>query len=152
MAEPSTSPFAGLYRAVSRGNLFMAATSLAAAMSKFLPLLLTVIPFQNTQTWMTHLVCAWMTVAILGFMIAVVAWSLCIQRPALLAVEPCTMASTMWYLCDSTMLDEFRGLSTLSEKDLERRVENLWMTYSFGTLHEATSVWDMERVGVDFAQ
>jgi len=147
LLSPPTNPFTGLYYSIRHPNFLMAATSLATAASKFLPMLLTIVPFQSTQTWKTHLVCAWLTVAVLGFMMAVVAWSICAARPRM-AVEPCTVAGVMWYLCDAAMLDQFAGLGAASKAELARRTENLWMTYRFGRL---AGVAGGERIGIDFA-
>ena len=55
-----------LYNAVRQRHLFGIDLGLCAGLAKSLSTLLSIIPFQVTQTWTTHQACTWMTVGILA--------------------------------------------------------------------------------------
>ena len=75
-------------------------------------------------------------------------------------VEPNTIASCMYYICDSHMLQDFEGLVTMSRKERDKLLCSADSTpesgvvklgsekrYDFGTM---TGVSGAERVGVDY--
>lgn len=133
--------------------------------SKFIPILLSNVPFSPVQTWEMFLLCAWMTVGCLAGMMLVLVYGCVWVRYPDFPVDPEGVLGQMVYLCDSRVLDgileEDRGMrrrdSTSSDgsdgnrKDggriaLERgRGEK---RYRFGDM---VGVSGMARTGIDFA-
>ncbi len=146
---PASTAVVGLCRAAWTRRPFEAAVALTAVLANFMPILLSVIPFQATQTWTAHVVCGWLAVAVLALMLAVLAWSLFLVRRPQLPVEPATLAAAMYYLCDSAMLCDFEGLSTLGQRDRARYLEKMDQTYRFGTIAGDGS--GQKRTAVDYA-
>jgi Protein of unknown function (DUF3433) len=91
LVAPATSAFPGLWRAVREPDFHTIAVAAATIHSKINPIFLSNIPFRVTQTWETYVVCAWMSVSILAFMMAVLLWYLLVKWPHM-PVEPNTIA------------------------------------------------------------
>ena len=123
----------------------MALVALTSIFSEFMPILLNNIPFRITQTFVTHLVCTWLAVGILGAMLLVVLASFFIKWPHMPA-DVTTIAGTMYYVFDSGMLWSFEGLGPAPPKERDWRISEMGSQYSFG---EMTGVSGMQRVGVD---
>jgi len=118
--------------------------SLAAVQAKFAPLLLSNIPFRITQTWTTHVAVTWTTVGMLAFMAAAVAYVVAAPWPVM-PVRPGTLASTIYYVCDSFMVLDWE--ETAGRATAERRAsDHVW--YRFG---EVLGMTGTARVGVDYA-
>ncbi|KAK0654754.1 hypothetical protein B0T16DRAFT_383791 [Cercophora newfieldiana] len=75
LTSPATTPYTGLWIAIRQRNWLVAAVALLAILSKFMPIMLSNIPFRNVQTWTTHLICASMSLVILFLMMVVLVWS-----------------------------------------------------------------------------
>ncbi len=132
-ASSATTVFQGLWRAIRNRNLFTGAVASAGILSKFMPLLLSNIPYRITQTWRTHLVCAWMTIVILAFMILVLLWSFSVKWPHM-PMGPNTIAGNIYYLCDSGILRDFDGMSMMCKRQWDVRVEQIGSDYRFGKM------------------
>ncbi|KAE9363879.1 hypothetical protein N431DRAFT_355973 [Stipitochalara longipes BDJ] len=130
---PATSVFIALWKAVVQRDPFALAIAFAGVLSKFTPILLSNIPFRSTQTWETHVVCAWFTVSILAFMILVLLWSFFIKWPHM-PVDPSTIAGNMYYLCDSPILGDFKGRSVMEKKERDAQMERIQTRYGFGKI------------------
>lgn len=143
-------PFTAIYGAVRRLDLYGTAVSLSTALSIPMPLLLSNIPFRLTLTWTTHQVCAWSSVAILLVMITTGLVSLFIRNPDM-PLDPTSIASCLYYVCDSEML-EGNGLEGLmTEKEMSRVLtagSAAKARYRFG---KVVGVSGTTRVGVDYA-
>ncbi|KAK3362561.1 hypothetical protein B0T25DRAFT_512750 [Lasiosphaeria hispida] len=106
----------------------------AALLAKFTPILLSNVPFRNTITWRMHEACTWMAVAVLAYMVLVLAaslmWRWCQRgRRSVLQVKPDTIVGCMAYVCDSEVVDDVQGLALLSGKERERLVGNMGRRY-----------------------
>lgn len=75
-------------------------------------------------------------------MLLVMAASFFIRWPPM-PVDPRSIAGALWYVCQSRMLDDFAGLSEMSSREREKRVEEMGKRYYFGELV------GKERIGVD---
>ena len=142
--SPATTVFSALWIAIRQRDPFAFTVSFANALSKFTPIVLSNIPFHAAQTWTTHVICAWMVVSILAFMILVLLWSFFIQWPYL-PVDPSTIAGNMYYVCDSMVLKDFEGLSELKERELTAFIRRSGRKYRFG---EMIGVSGEVRVGI----
>ncbi|KUJ24517.1 uncharacterized protein LY89DRAFT_571748 [Mollisia scopiformis] len=146
LASSNITVFLGLWRALWDRNLFAGIVAFTGILSKVTPLLLSNIPFRITQTWETHKVCAWMTVAILAFMIVVLVWCFLEEaRWPYMPLDPNTIAGSMYYLCDSPILGDFEGTSRLSQKELKARLKGIGKDYRFG---EMVGVSGQSRIGI----
>ncbi len=149
LTAPASTAVTGLCMAAWTLRPFEAAVALAAVLAKFTPLLLSIVPFQDIQTWTTHVVCAWITVAVLALMLVVLVWSLFVPWPPVMLVEPDTLAAAMYYVCDSAMLDDLEHLSTAGARERDRYLEAMGRTYRLGTIAGASS--GQKRIAVDYA-
>ncbi|KAK0730875.1 hypothetical protein B0H67DRAFT_639324 [Lasiosphaeris hirsuta] len=142
----STNPFSGIYAAVKQRHLFFFATSLAAILSEFLPVLLSNVPFSLSQTGVTATVCTAMSGLFLSIHIAVLIASFFIRYPPM-PVDPRSVAGAMYYVSQSHMLtSDFDGVSQLDAEDRDRRVKESGRRYFYGVLVGGT--W--RRMGVDY--
>lgn len=78
-------------------------TATGAALSKITPLLLSNVPFSPWLTWLTHQVCTWSVVGVLGFMTLVVSYtyiraSLAEKREPHMPVHPGTLGGRLFYV------------------------------------------------------
>lgn len=108
LRSPPTTAFTGLWRFVECRDWFGALVSLTSVFAIFTPILLSNVPFVLTQTWTAHLVTAWMSVAVLAFMMLVLVGSFFLKWPKIPA-EPSTIAGALYYVCDSHALKEWDG-------------------------------------------
>lgn len=146
LVSPPTTVFTGLAGAILRKEWFIAFVGLATIVSEFLPILLSLIPFSPSQTWLTHRVCAWTTVGCLSFMILVLAFGAVFIRYPYMNVDPASLAGRMYYVCDSAMSDDFQGMATASQSERAQRAGGSKM-YRFGRLY---GVSGERRIGVDY--
>jgi hypothetical protein len=110
-----------------------------------------------SQTWTSHEICTWLSVAVLGYGAIVLAAQMflldkCGRPPggkARLPVDPHTLAGRMYYVCDSRMLWDFERLSMLGSKHRDERVARMGRGYRFGVIRGLSS--GESRVGIDYA-
>lgn len=86
-----------------------------------------------------------MSIAILGFMILVVAGSFLIKWPHM-PVDPRTIAGALFYVCDSWMLESLEGLASADKEERDQALKRMSLQYSFGDMF---GVSGQERVGID---
>ncbi|ROV91058.1 hypothetical protein VMCG_09594 [Cytospora schulzeri] len=147
LLSPPTNAFYGIYSAVCQRQLFLGILSFTTILGELvLPVTLSHVPFSLIETYKTQLVCTWLSIAILGLMILVLAASFLTTWPHM-PVDPRTVAGAMFYVCDSWMLETLQGMSTMSKKDRDLDVRHLRLRYGYGHLSGAVS--GKERVGVD---
>ncbi|KAM7192942.1 hypothetical protein V8F20_008612 [Naviculisporaceae sp. PSN 640] len=155
---PSTELHA-LYHALSlhgvrpKDRLTLASVSIATFLSKFAPILLSGVPFRNTVTWKMHETYTWTLVFVLSYMVLVLG-VLSFARP-----PPTSIAGYMYYVCDSHMLRDFEGLSTMPRKARDKAVMEMndarghedgaggKKGYFMGIM---TGVSGVRRVGIDY--
>ncbi|KAK1757826.1 hypothetical protein QBC47DRAFT_442913 [Echria macrotheca] len=143
--SPSTNPFSGIYAAVKHRHVFLFATSLAAILSEFLPVLLSNVPFSLSQTYTAASVCAIMASLFLGILVSVLIASFFVKYPPM-PVDPRSIAGAMYYVSQSHLLGDFEGISQLTGKEREYRVRTMNRRYFYGVLVGGT--W--RRMGVDY--
>ncbi|KAM7206469.1 hypothetical protein V8F20_002818 [Naviculisporaceae sp. PSN 640] len=86
-----------------RWNHLIVLTAMGAALSKVTPILLGNVPFSPWLTWLTHQVCTWSAVGILGFMILVVSYTyirtcLAERREPQMPIHPGTLVGRLFYV------------------------------------------------------
>ncbi|KAK3378798.1 hypothetical protein B0T24DRAFT_521410 [Lasiosphaeria ovina] len=143
--SPPLNAFSGILSAARRRHRYLVTVAFTAILSEFLPLLLSNVPFRVTQTWMTHMVCTWLAMAILTIMWLVVAGGFLVKWPHL-PVDPSTIAGAMFYVHDSSIICTFEGLGALGKKERDRRVAGMRLKYEFGDI---VGLGGRKRIGVD---
>ncbi|GJC94529.1 hypothetical protein ColKHC_03355 [Colletotrichum higginsianum] len=128
-----TNSFYGLYAAIMEGNIVLLLAAFMAILAEFLPILLTNIPYNLTQTLVTHNICALTSVSILALMIAALVASLFVRWPEM-PVDPRSIAGALYYVNESRMLEDFEGFSKLDSKEREKRVRELGRRYFYGVI------------------
>ncbi|KAK4452710.1 hypothetical protein QBC34DRAFT_345777 [Podospora aff. communis PSN243] len=99
-APPST-VFAGFIDSLLNLNPFESIVGFTTILAKFLPILLSNVPFSPIQTWKLHLVCTWATEASLGLMVFVVGYGRLFwwrRRGVSLPVNMGTLAGRIYYV------------------------------------------------------
>ncbi|XXH05645.1 hypothetical protein Hte_012080 [Hypoxylon texense] len=144
LLAPPLDAFTGLWAGIRRKDGFLMTVAWCAVMSQFLPILLANVPAATVQTRTTNLVCSWMAVAVLGFMFLVLAGSFFVRWPRMPA-DPTTILGMMYYVCDSPPTGSFEGLSTLEEKERDRRARMMQSTYA---LDEIRGLSGIRRIAV----
>lgn len=140
----ATNPFSGIYIAVRHRLVFLFFTSAAAILSEFLPILLSNVPYNLSQTRLSHDICTIFAAASLASMAACVVISFLIRWPPM-PVDPRSVAGAMWYVTESpALLIGLEGTALLSRSERDNRVRVLGSRYYYGILGGAES-----RVGVD---
>ncbi|KAK7417884.1 hypothetical protein QQZ08_011465 [Neonectria magnoliae] len=126
-----TNPFSGIWSAVKHGQLFPAVIALMTILSEFMPILLANIPYTITQTEITHNICLYLSVVIMGFMVVALIISFFIRWPHM-PVDPRSIAGAMYYVSESGMLDHFSGMASMDNKEREQRVREVGGRYWYG--------------------
>ncbi|KAK2059566.1 hypothetical protein LY76DRAFT_625760 [Colletotrichum caudatum] len=139
-----TNSFYGVYAAILEGNVVLMLAAFMAILAEFLPILLTNVPYNLTQTLTTHNICAVTSISILALMLVTLVASLFTKWPDM-PVDPRSIAGAMYYINESRMLEDFEGLSKLNSDDREKRVKELGRRYFYG----AISGKDGRRMAVD---
>lgn len=140
-----TNAFYGIYSAFRRGDLFLIAVAFAAILTEFLPIVLVNVPYSLTQTRTTHLVCARITLAVLGFDVLIIFASFFIHFPHMPA-DPRCVAGAMYYVIESRMLRDFEGTSTMNRQRRDAWLREKGRRYFYG---ETTSNRGGTRMAVD---
>ncbi|KAI1294489.1 hypothetical protein F5Y03DRAFT_314772 [Xylaria venustula] len=130
LLAPPTNAFSGLWHAVRTRRVFFGVVSLASILSESLGIFLGNVRFQVTQTLFIFQLCTWTAVGIMSFMVLILLASFFIKWPDM-PVEPSTIAGALYYVCDTSVVDRFEGLSTLDKKERDRAVTNMALLYEF---------------------
>ncbi|KAM7189896.1 hypothetical protein V8F33_009805 [Rhypophila sp. PSN 637] len=144
MRPRSSSIFSGLFRAVANGNVVLSAVAFAGVLSKFLPVVLSNVPFRLTLTWTTFVVCTWISVSVLAVMILVMIASFFVRKPDM-PVDPGTIAGKMYYVCDSQVTNDIGEMDGREGRLEDRMLPGL--KYRFGKI---VGVSGRERTGIDY--
>lgn len=146
LISPPTNALYGIWSAFRQRNLFFGLLALATLLAELsLPVTLSNVPFSRLETWQTQIVCAWLSIATLGFMLLVVAASFLIRWPHM-PVDPRTVAGAMYYVCDSWMLETMEGMATSTKAERDARMRHLKQNYMYGNRE---GVSGKSRLGVD---
>ncbi|KAM7212873.1 hypothetical protein V8F06_011723 [Rhypophila decipiens] len=144
MRPRSSSIFSGLFRAVANGNVVLSAVAFAGVLSKFLPVVLSNVPFRLTLTWTTFVVCTWISVSVLAVMILVMIASFFVSKPDM-PVDVGTTAGKIYYVCDSQLTNDIGEMDGRDGKIQEIIVPGV--KYRFGT---TIGVSGRKRTGIDY--
>ena len=137
--------------AAFRRDVFVMVVASAAVLSKLTPILLANIPFSPWLTWPTHRACTWTAVGILSFMILTLAYGLLFVKYPYMPVHPGTLAGSMYYVCDSSMLRDMQGghLAAVRTRSWRGgRAGGDGRTYRYGKM---IGVSGETRIGIDYA-
>lgn len=146
LISPPTNALYGIWSAFRQRNLFFGLLALATLLAELsLPVTLSNVPFSRLETWQTQIVCAWLSIATLGFMLLVVAASFLVRWPHM-PVDPRTVAGAMYYVCDSWMLESMEGMATSTKAERDARMRHLKQNYMYGNRE---GVSGKSRLGVD---
>lgn len=147
--SPPTNAFYGIWSAYKQRHLFFGFLSFVTLLAELgLPVTLSHVPYSAMETYMTAVVCMWLTTAILGLMIISIVWSFFIKWPHM-PVDPRTIAGSLFYVCDSWMLESLEGMSTISKEARNRSVRFMGHKYGYGSIHGMSGT---NRVGVDIVE
>ncbi|CAM1510196.1 Fc.00g005310.m01.CDS01 [Cosmosporella sp. VM-42] len=128
-----TNGFSGLWASLKHKQVFPAVVAFMTILSEFMPILLANIPYTLTQTYETHVICARISIGIMGLMLLTLIGSFFIRFPNM-PIDPRSIAGSMYYVSESAMVDQFSGLVGLDNKEREKRVKELGGRYWFGDI------------------
>ncbi|KAH7007438.1 hypothetical protein EDB80DRAFT_519773, partial [Ilyonectria destructans] len=134
----SPNPYVGMMTYLSRGHTLLALISVVTILSDFLPIVLANVPFNHAITWITFNVCTWVSVGILGFMLAVlaiVAGVILFSSPShhfpFVSTDLDTIAAILYLVCRSgNFLSQLQGLSVIGKAQVEKRTKTFNSKYS----------------------
>ncbi|KAI1271013.1 hypothetical protein F5Y07DRAFT_44831 [Xylaria sp. FL0933] len=136
--SPPTNYFSGLVSAVQERDPYMSLVSSFGVLSEFLPILLSNVPYQVTQTLNVHLVSTWIPVGIMAAMVLIILGSFFVPWPPFPA-DVRTIAGVAYYICDSQLIQNMvESNFTPTQSPYEK--------YTFG---EIIGVSGTRRVAVD---
>lgn len=133
----SPNPYVGIMTYLARGHKLLALISVVTILSDFLPIVLANVPFNNAITWITFNVCTWVSVGILGFMLAVlgmVAGVILFSSPShnfpFVSTDLDTLAAILYLVCRSgNFLYQLQGLSVVGKAQVEKRTKTFNSKY-----------------------
>ncbi|KAI1121734.1 hypothetical protein F5Y10DRAFT_288177 [Nemania abortiva] len=133
LLAPPTNAFSGLWYAVRTRRVFLGLVSLVSILSESLGVFLGNIPFKVTQTFFVFQICTWTAVGIMSLMVLILLGSFFVRWPDM-PVNPSTIAGAMYYVCDTSLVEKFEGLSTLSRMQRDITVTNMALLYEFNEM------------------
>lgn len=149
LCSPPTNAFYGMWSAFRQRHLYLGFLSFATILAELcLPVTLSHVPFSAVETYMTQIVSAYLSVAILSLMMIAVILSFFIKWPHM-PVDPRTIAGAMYYVCDSWMLGSMEGLSSLGKDDRDLDVRFMRHRYGYGCVDGMH--WE-NRMGFDIVE
>ncbi|KAK4215214.1 hypothetical protein QBC37DRAFT_282137 [Rhypophila decipiens] len=165
LLSPAAHIFAGLWSSLmSSQDMKSFNIALATFFAKFMPILLSNIPFHNTVTWKMHEACTWMAVVFMGYMVLLLLFLFANKKKNVvyMPVRVNTLAGCMYYLCESRILNDFkfdvvesdmseptgRKNEQKAEQKLKSAVIALDRKYFFGRIVGQTS--GATRLAVDY--
>ncbi|KAF3761413.1 hypothetical protein M406DRAFT_233216, partial [Cryphonectria parasitica EP155] len=146
LLSPPTNAFYGLWSAYRQRHLYLAFLSFVTLLAELcLPVTLSHVPFSAVETYMTQVVCTWLSAAILALMSSTLLLSFFVRWPHM-PVDPRTVAGAMFYVCDSWMLDSLEGMSVLDKPGRDWSVRSMRHRYGYGFINGMSG---KSRIGVD---
>ena len=125
-------------QAREKGDWLLLLSAIMAVLAELLPVVLANIPYSLTQTLTTHNVCTYISLGILGSMVAVLGGSLFVRWPHM-PVDPRTLAGAIYYVADSELLlndvAEAAGQTTATQgtlAEMEQRLIKMDRRYYYG--------------------
>ncbi|KAL5323604.1 hypothetical protein ACEPPN_008143 [Leptodophora sp. 'Broadleaf-Isolate-01'] len=150
LLTPSPNPLPGMFRALRRLAIFQFIIDLSTVLCDPLTVSLANVPFNSGMTYETFVICVWICVAILGFMLLTLLVVLIrIGRFGGEVKVPTTLGGKMKLLAGSHMVERFRELGEIDTKTRDNIVKGWRYKYKIGTF---TGVDGMRREGVNFEE
>ncbi|KAK0702195.1 hypothetical protein B0H67DRAFT_676274 [Lasiosphaeris hirsuta] len=140
---PPVTVFSSVISSLLQRQWFISVVALTNVMSKFLPILLSAVPFSPIQTWELHMICAWTSIGGLVGMNLLLVYGLLFVKYPDMPIDVGSLAGQIYYLCDSEVLDDFQGISLLDTKACNERLQK--RRYGFGGM---VGVSGEKRIGV----
>ncbi|KAG4432321.1 hypothetical protein IFR05_012200 [Cadophora sp. M221] len=150
LLTPSPNPLPGMFRALRRFAIFQFIIDLSTVLCDPLTVSLANVPFSSGMTYETFVICVWICVAILGFMLFTLLVVLIrIGRFGGEVKVPTTLGGKMKLLAGSHVVDRFRDLGEMDTKTRDDIVKEWGFKYKIGTF---TGVDGIRREGVNFEE
>lgn len=135
-----TNALSGMVSAYFQRSPLLGIVSLTTALAKVvLPVTLDQVPFAYNSTWLSHQICAWLSISILALTIIVVAGLFLVEWPPL-PVDPSTIAGAMFYIFDSQIVHTFDGLACKTKRDRDNDIRSMGSTYAYWQTVDETGV------------
>lgn len=146
LLAPHSNPFTGIFYSLRNGHFFNAYLSLVAILCEPLIVALADIPFKPGSVFTAYRVSTYISIGVLSMMLIGIMWMLCRKRTPVLIRKPDTIASILLYLCGSSMLEDFQGMSRMGRKERDAAVRSWDKNYAMGSV---IGVDGVEREGID---
>jgi Protein of unknown function (DUF3433) len=142
-----SNPIAALATAVVRARFHLAVLVFNTLLSEVLIVSLSRIPFKGDSIYIAYVASSRLITAIIPFMLVTLMWvALRRRQTADLPRRPDTIAAVLSYLCGSSMLQDFQGLSTVDGRTRDGVVVKMGKRYKLGKI---VGVDGVGRVGID---
>lgn len=146
LLAPHTNPYTGIFYFLRNKHYFNAYLSLVAILCEPLIVALSNIPFKASSVLTAYKASTYINIGVLSMMLIGIVWMLCRHRSLKLVRRPDTIASILLFLCGSSMLDDFKGMSRMRRKQRDAAVKCWDKTYAMGSVMGVDGV---EREGID---
>ncbi|KAI9774087.1 MAG: hypothetical protein M1840_005180 [Geoglossum simile] len=142
-----SNPITSLVVAVTRARPHLAVLVFNTLLSEVLIVSLSRIPFRGDSIYIAYVASSRLVTAIIPFMLVTLIWVGLRRRLTVdLPRRPDTIAAVLSYLCGSSMLQDFQGLSTVDGQTRDGVVVKMGKRYKLGKI---VGVDGVERVGID---
>lgn len=101
LATPTTNPFSGACTALAQNQPLVFCAACIAVLAELLPVLLANIPYALTQTLLTHTVCTYLALGVLGAMVLVLGGTVVLVRWPDVPLDPRTVGGAVYYVAGS---------------------------------------------------
>ncbi|KAK0740018.1 hypothetical protein B0T18DRAFT_490804 [Schizothecium vesticola] len=101
LATPTTNPFSGACTALAQNQPLLFCAACMAVLAELLPVLLANIPYALTQTLLTHTVCTYLALGVLGAMVLVLGGTVVLVRWPDVPLDPRTVGGAVFYVAGS---------------------------------------------------
>lgn len=103
--SPKVVAYTGIAGHFKRREWFVTIVAANTIIANLSPILLSMVPYNPSQTYTTHLVCAWMTVSFLIIMIITLLFGAVFIGHPRLVMDPSTLAGRIYHVFDVGLLD-----------------------------------------------
>lgn len=150
LLTPSPNPIPGMFRALRRFAIFQFIIDFSTVLCDPLTVSLANVPFSSGMTYETFVICVWISVSILGFMLLTLLVVLIrIGRFGGEVKVPTTLGGKMRLLAGSHMVERFYDLGDVDTETRDNIVKGWDCKYKIGTI---IGVDGIRREGVDFEE
>lgn len=96
--DPPTNPFSALIRILlgRQSDFYLGIVAAVSILSEFLPTLLANVPHRVVETYIAHVVCMWLSVALLSVMALTIMGSFFVKWPHM-PIDPTTLVGSLYY-------------------------------------------------------